>query len=86
VRNNLPWHEEIEQWRNRVDGLCKYEQRKGQYLVEKLPELYITQQLYYCAVLMLRVVYVIWFRNLRVSSFLLSLFNDFSILQSDQNQ
>jgi hypothetical protein len=74
-------------WKRRVDGSCKYEQRKVYCLVEKSTwtVLYTANGLL-CYVNIIVCIYVICVTNLRVSSFSLPSFNDCSRLQSDQNQ
>ena len=56
VRNTLLWHEAVNSG-DRVDGFCKYEQRKVLFSGEKVPEQYFTLQPYYSVTLMLRSVY-----------------------------
>ena len=57
VRNTLLWHEAVNSG-DRVDGNCKYEQRKVLFSGGKVPEQYFTQQMDYCAMLILWYVYM----------------------------
>ena len=76
-----------QQWRQRIDESCNYEQRKVYCLVDKRTwTLFYTVNVLLCYVNIMVCICVIWFTNLIVSSWSISRFNYCSRIQSDQKQ
>ena len=58
MRNTLVWHEEVNSGGRELMDLVKMNRGKCTVLWKIIPEKYFTEQMYYCAVLILWFVYM----------------------------